>query len=243
MPVVLSEWMVVNIKTRRAHFWSLTLVAVLAVGCGGSRGGAEGDAGASGVPPSLPRAESAAEDSIDLVLAGKRDKVVKMAGRLDDLANGDLPRDLQDVASADEIKELQSRTADFVRIAPDGEPVAVGLAANRAFELIAGFFGRYETKTPGEVLLLDYYDFEAKLQALAHDMAKVRATVDRMAGIWLGLDDAVRSHRGGSGPADAFDAHVAAMERLTTGSDFPALVKEAQHGLDLVDELEHVFVS
>ena len=234
--------MVVNIKTQ-VRLVSLTLVAVLAAGCGGNRGGAKEDSGASGVPKSLPRAESAAEDSIDLVLAGKRDKVVTMAQRLDDLANEDLPRDLQDVASADEIKDLQSRTAEFVRIAPDGEPVAVALAANRAFELIAGFFGRYETKTPGEVMLLDYYDFEAKLQALAHDMTKVRATVDRMAETWLGLDDAVRSQRGGSGPADDFDAHVAAMEKLTTGSDFSALAKEAQHGLDLVDELENVFVS
>lgn len=192
---------------------------------GGSPSTAEQNSSGS-IPRSLGAAESAAEDSIDLILAGKREATVESAATLVDLAGGDLADDLDGVATEEEIADLNSRAEALARIAPDGEPVDVALAANHAFELIAGFFGRFDSEVPGEVLLLDYYDFEAKLRALAEDIDTVRSTVGRLSEVWNGLRADFPSGNGGTAAGKRFDAHVAAMQTLVgAGTDFAAMVK------------------
>jgi hypothetical protein len=88
---------------------------------------------------------------------------------------------------------------------------------------------------------MDYSDFEAKLQALAGHRARVAKAADGLAGVWAALRARVVA-AGGKAAAGRFDAHVAAMRSLL-GADAPerALAREAQHGLDLVDEVEQVY--
>jgi hypothetical protein len=215
-------------------------LAVLAAGCG--RG--EGNEGRSSVPKSLSRAESAAEDSIDLILAGKRDQAVKSAGKLDELAQRDLPDDLEGVASKEELGELQARAAELAKIAPTGEPITVALAANRAFEVVAGLFGKFPSDVPGTVLVLDYLEFEAKLRSLAHDIEPLRAVVTRVSTTWAELAKTFPAGDKAGAVRGRFDAHVAAMTSLAAaGTDFDGMAKEAQHGLDLVDEIEEVYAG
>jgi hypothetical protein len=217
----------------------------LAIAAGAAFGAArarDGEEGRGSIPRSLSRAESAAEDSIDLILAGKRDKAVRSAGTLDDLAQGDLAEDLEGVASKEELGELRARAAELARIAPAGEPLAVALAANHAFELIAGFFGKFPSDVPGAVLTLDYLDFEAKLQALAHNVEAERATVTRLSATWREVAKNFPTGEGAAAVRSRFDAHVAALGALAAaGTDFDGMAREAQHGLDLVDEIEGVY--
>jgi hypothetical protein len=56
-------------------------LAVFGTACSGSS--AEDREGRKSIPRSLSRAESASEDSIDLILANKRDKAIRSAGDLD----------------------------------------------------------------------------------------------------------------------------------------------------------------
>ena len=226
---------------RRSRGAAVALGVALAI-VGAACGGGEGEAGRRSVPRSLSRAESAAEDTIDLILAGKRDQAVRSAGTLDKLAHGDLEEDLQGTASKEELGEFQARAAEVARIAPAGEPIAVALAANRAFELVARFFGRYQSDVPGSVMFLDYLDFEAKLRALAHEIDPVRATVDQLSKTWSELAKGFPSGEKATAARTRFEAHVAAMATLVAaGTDFEGMAKEAQHGLDLVDELEAVY--
>ena len=219
------------------------VLAVFGTACGGSEG-EEKEAGQRSIPRSLSRAESAAEDSIDLILAGKRDKAVKSAATLDDLAQRDLARDLEGIASKEELGELQARASELAKIAPTGEPIEVALAANHAFELVAQLFGKFQSAVPGTVLVLDYLDFEAKLRALAHEIDPVRTTVTRLSTTWGELLKTYPSGDKASAARGRFEAHVAAMTSLATaGTDFDGLAKEAQHGLDLVDELEEVYAG
>jgi hypothetical protein len=221
---------------------AVALAVAFGTGCGKDHEAEE--AGPRSVPRSLSRAESAAEDSIDLILAGQRDKAVKSAGALDELAQRDLAHDLEGIASKEELGELQARAGELAKIAPTGEPIAVALAANHAFELIAQLFGRFQSAVPGTVLVLDYLDFEAKLRALAHEIDPVRATVTRLTTTWGELTKTFPSGDKAAAARGRFDAHVAAMTSLATaGTDFDGLAKEAQHGLDLVDELEEVYAG
>jgi hypothetical protein len=218
-------------------------LAVFGMACD-SNGGEGSEAGRRSIPRSLRQAESAAEDSIDLILAGKRDQTVRSANTLDKLAQDDLARDLEGIASKEELGELQARAGELAGIAPTGEPIAVALAANHAFELIAGFFGKFKSDVPGAVLLLDYLDFEAKLRAMAHEIDPVRATVTRLSTTWSELAKTFPSGDKAGAARTRFDAHVAAMTTLAAaGTDFDGLANEAQHGLDLVDELEEVYAS
>jgi hypothetical protein len=216
-------------------------LAVLAAGCGRS---GEGNEGRSSVPKSLSRAESAAEDSIDLILAGKRDQAVKSASKLDELAQRDLPDDLEGTASKEELGELQARAAELAKIAPTGEPIAVALAANHAFEVVAGLFGKFPSDVPGTVLVLDYLEFEAKLRSLAHEIEPLRAVVTRVSTTWAELAKTFPSGDKAGAVRGRFDAHVAAMTSMAAaGTDFDGMATEAQHGLDLVDEIEEVYAG
>jgi len=232
----------------RGRRWGAVVVALgvaLAVfGTACSRSGGEDSEGPKGIPRSLSRAESAAEDSIDLILAGKRDKAIRSAGDLDKLAQGDLVKDLEGVASKEELGELQARAADLAQIAPAGEPMAVALAANHAFELIARLFGKFQSDVPAAVLTLDYLDFEAKLRSLGHDIDPLRAAVNRLSSTWSELSKSFPSGDKAGAVRGRFDAHVAAMTSMATaGTDFDGMANEAQHGLDLVDEIEEVYAG
>ena len=170
--------------------YGAALVALtVALVAGGTACGSDGgdEAGGRSVPKSLRKAESAAEDSIDLILAGKRAETVRSAVTLDQLAQGDLAEDLEGIATKEELGELQGRAADLARIAPEGEPIDVALAANRAFEPIARIFGRFASDVPGAVMMLDYYDFEAKLRAIAHELVGVRSAIDGLSSTWTEL--------------------------------------------------------
>ena len=219
-------------------------VALAVFGTACSRRSGEESEGRKSIPRSLSRAESAAEDSIDLILAGNRDKAIRSATNLDQLAQRDLAKDLEGVANKEELGELQARAADLARIAPSGEPIAVALAANHAFELIAQLFGNFQSDVPGAVLVLDYLDFEAKLRALAHDIDPRRATVTRLSTTWSELAKTFPSGDKARAVRGRFDAHVAAMTSMAAaGTDFDGMAREAQHGLDLVDELEEVYAG
>jgi hypothetical protein len=219
------------------------MLAVLTTACARTDG-QENDEGRRSVPRSLSRAESAAEDTIDLILAGQRDKAVRSAGNLDKLVQGELADDLEGVATKEELGQLQARANELSNVVATGEPVAVALAANHAFELVAQLFGKFRSDVPAAVLTLDYLDFEAKLRALAREIDPVRAGVTRLAATWSELSQTLPLGDKAAAARAAFDAHVAAMTGLATaGTDFDALAKEAQHGLDLVDRLENVYAG
>lgn len=218
------------------------LVAVVALAMAAAACGVGGGDGGGSIPRSLARAESAAEDTIDLVLGGKREEAVRSATTLDKLAHGDLEKDLEGTATKEELGEFQSRAAELARLAPDGEPIDVALAANRAFEIIARFYGRYEGDVPGAVMQLDHLDFEAKLRAIARQLDPLRSTVDQLARTWTAVSTQLPSGDKASAARTQFDGHVAAMGALVAaGTDFDGMAKEAERGLDLVDELEGVF--
>ena len=90
---------------------------------------------------------------------------------------------------------------------------------------------------PASVTELDYLDFEAKLESRAHDTAKLRQAVDRLGAKW----DSVRPQVSDARAAASFDAHVKAITALADNADPARTQREAQHGLDLVDELEQSF--
>ena len=218
-------------------------LAVLTTACARSEG-QENDEGRRSVPRSLSRAESAAEDTIDLILAGQRDKAVRSAGNLDKVVQGDLAEDLDGVATKEELGQLQARASDLSKIVATGEPVAVALAANHAFELVARLFGKFHSDVPAAVLTLDYLDFENKLRALSKEIDLVRAGVASLSTTWGELSKTLPLGDKAAAARRRFDAHVAAMTSLATaGTDFDGLAKEAQHGLDLVDELEEVYAG
>ncbi|HEV8153118.1 MAG TPA: hypothetical protein VGP78_09305 [Solirubrobacteraceae bacterium] len=193
------------------------------------------------VPPALRTVESAAEDTIDHALAGDRAKAVRTANALVAAADGPAKRALTAAGvGRGPIQDLHARSAEVARLAPKGELLAVALAANHAFELVPGFFARYQTRVPARVQTLDYLDFEAKLRARAHDDAQLRAAAEALRQEWGGLRPGV-VRAGGARPAAAFDAHVRRLTRLAGGSAGAEAAREAQHGLDLVDELEAVY--
>lgn len=225
-------------------YGAAAVALAIALAAGATACGSDGGDGAGGrsIPKSLRRAESAAEDSIDPVLANKRAETIRRTVALDQLAQGELAEDLEGIATKEELGELQGRAAELARIAPEGEPIEVALAANRALEPIARVFGRFASDVPNAVMMLGYYEFEAKLRALAGQLDGVRSAVDRLSSTWTEL---VKTFPAGEEPAatrSPSEAHAGAMTSLVAaGTDFDGMAREAEHGLDLVDELKAVY--
>jgi hypothetical protein len=192
------------------------------------------------IPASLRTAESASEDTIDLALAGRRAKVVEKANSLKKVAHGSAAAALHAAGVSDRrIAEFRARADTVARLAPHAALLRVALAANRAFGLIPGFFALYDSPVPAQVTALDHLDFEAKLQAKAGDAAALRAAVAGLERTWARLRPGVVA-AGGVSVARKFDAHVARLRRLAAHAG-PATAREAQRGLDLVDEIEAVY--
>jgi hypothetical protein len=192
------------------------------------------------IPHALRTAESAAEDTIDLALAGRRPRVVAKAHALRAAADGPAGPALRAAGVSEaEIAEFRARAREVERLAPAAGLLRVALASNRAFGMIAGFYARYDSRIPAPVSALDHLDFEAKLQAAAGDRAALQAAAADLARTWTALRPGV-VRAGGARTARRFDAHVARLRRLAVAGGRPA-EREAQRGLDLVDEIEAVY--
>jgi hypothetical protein len=202
--------------------------------------GAAGTARHGPIPRALRAAESDAEDTIDLALAGRRDRVVAKARALKAVADGPARSALHAAGVTDaEIAEFRARADEVALLSTTAPLLRVAIASNRAFALIPTFFARYDSPIPPQVTTLDHLDFEAKLQAKAGDARALRSAVTGLGGMWARLRPQVVA-AGGRRVARRFDAHVARMSRFAT-SGGPATVREAQRGLDLVDEIEAVY--
>jgi len=134
---------------------------------------------------------------------------------------------------------FRARAQEVARLAPTAGLLRVALASNRAFALIAGFFAHFESRIPAQVSALDHLDFEAKLQATAGDRTALRSAAAELERTWAALRPGVVDV-GGARVARRFDAHVARLLALSAAGGRPA-AREAQRGLDLVDEIEAVY--
>jgi hypothetical protein len=232
----------------RSRGWFALAAGVLVLGCASGLASCGGDSQDAGetvskgpIPPSLRTAESASEDIIDLALQDKRGAVVARAKVLKAVADGPAARALRrSGAPAREIVEFQRRAAVVSQVAGDAPLLDVALASNATFELVPAFFARYENPVPATVTRLDYLDFAAKLQSLKGDRRALAAAVRSLERTWRRLRPQLVA-AGGERVAPAFDKHVDAMRALAANHQPPRTQREAQHGLDLVDRLEHVY--
>ena len=209
--------------------------------CGGDSQEPAKPASKDAVPASLRTAESASEDIIDLALQHDRAGVVARAKVLTAVADGPAATALRrSGAPAAEIVEFQRRAAAVARVSADAPLLDVALASNAAFELVPAFFARYDDPVPATVLKLDYLDFAAKLRSLQGDERALGAAVRSLERTWGRLRPHVVA-AGGEKVAPLFDAHVGAMRALAANRQPAKTQKEAQHGLDLVDEVESVY--
>jgi hypothetical protein len=232
----------------RSPGWFMLAAGALVLGCASWLPACGGDSRDSGrtvskgpIPASLRTAESASEDIIDLALQHKRDGVVARAKVLKAVADGPAARALHTSgAPAADIVEFQRRAAVVSRVATHAPFINLALASNAAFELVPAFFERYDSPVPGTVIRLDYLNFAAKLQSLKGDRRALGAAVRSLEGTWGRLRPHVVAARGAR-VAAAFDKHVRAMRALGANREPAKTQREAQHGLDLVDKLEHVY--
>lgn len=70
----------------------------------------------------------------------------------------------------------------------------------------------------------------------------MRSAVDRLSATWTELVKTFPSGEEAAATRSRFEAHAGAMASLVAaGTDFDGMAREAEHGLDLVDELETVY--
>src|SRR4051812_9791245 len=124
---------------------ALTVAVLLVAGCGGSDEGTStaprtqpaAAAPRGPVPPAVSTVESAAEDTIDFALAGRRAKVVATARRLQTAADGAAGSALRRAGvSSAQVADFRRRATEVARLAPHAGLLQVALASNHAFEMV-----------------------------------------------------------------------------------------------------------
>lgn len=139
-----------------------------------------------------------------------------------------------------QIRAFQQRADRTARLSlTNGSALQVSLAANSVSQLMPGFYARYQDPVPASVLKLDYLDREVQLRSQAGQQAKLRAAVRQLDATWQQLRPRLVK-AGGAKVAKAYDQHVHA---LTRGGPAPTIQQQAVHGLDLVDQMEGVFLG
>jgi len=193
------------------------------------------------VPTVLSQVESSAEDIVDYALAGDRPKVIAGAATLRSAAAGPAAAALRrSGASTAEVASLKQRAGRVDALSRRGALISVALGANAVSGLMPGLYAHFRTPVPPLVLRLDYLDREVQLRSLAHQAQKVAVAVQGIRQTWPHLRPKVVA-AGGASEAAAFDRHVAVMSRLAPGAR-TEIQAEAVRGLQLVDELEQVFL-
>ena len=195
----------------------------------------------STVPKPLTRAETAAEDVIGYLEQGQPAKSKAEARILRDLAHGQAADALRRAGvSAARIKAFQQRADRTAKLSLTGAPaLQVSQAANSVSQLMPGFYSRYHDPVPPTVLKLDYLDRQVQLDSQAGRRGHLRQTVQQLDATWQQLrPQLVRA--GGASVATAYDQHVRALK---AGGTPAAIQKQAMHGLDVVDQMEGVFLG
>ena len=199
-------------------------------------------AATSSVPAPLTRAETAAEDVIGYLEKGRPAKSKAEVRILRNLAHGAAADALRHAGvSQSRIAAFQRRADRTARLSLGGAPtLKVSQAANSVSQLMPGFYARFHDPVPAAVLKLDYLDRQVQLDAQAGDRAKLRQTIGQLETTWRQVRPQLVKKAGGTSVASAYDQHVAALRNRVTLS---AAQKYAVHGLDVVDQMEKVFLG
>jgi len=196
----------------------------------------------STVPKALTRAETAAEDVIGFLEQGKPAKSKAEARILRDLAHGKAADVLRQAgvneASIRALHKRADRTAALS--ATNASALRVSLAANSVSQLMPRFYGLYQDPVPASVLKLDYLERQIQLESKAGNRAGVDRAVRQLGATWSKLRAQLASKPKGQQVAKSYDKHVRALEQ---GGTATATQAEAVNGLDLVDQMEGVFLG
>jgi hypothetical protein len=117
---------------------------------------------------------------------------------------------------------------------------AVARAATRVIGATEGLVAFYRPTLPREALALEVLGRELAVDGLIDDLSAAAGHARELQAAW----EAVRARvlaKGGTRPAEAYDASVRAVQQAIEARDAPRLVNIANRGLQLAAEIHAVF--
>ena len=196
---------------------------------------------ASTVPASVKRAETAAEDVTGFLEKGQPAKSRAEAQLLRQLAHGRAAADMRKGGvPASTVKAFQQRADRVAKLSAGNAPqLRQSLAANHVSQLMPSVYGHFTDPVPPAVLRLDYLDREIQLRSQSGQVDRQRAATADLVRTWKDLRPQLVK-AGGTKVATSYDAHIKA---LGAGGQPTALQQQALKGLDIVDQMEGVFLG
>lgn len=193
------------------------------------------------VPAGLLDVEGQAEDAYDKALAGDFAAVVIAADEIDSAWQAYRAQAVTDGATPADVDAMDTAISELRSVAASSTEVAiVARAANAISAPMDELFSLYDPIVPPDILALDYLGREVVLDGMEVDMAAATADVDTIDTTWAGVRPIV-VEAGGDVVAMDYDASITALRADIAAQDGPALVTEANAGLELVDVMEGVF--
>ncbi len=235
-------------STHRLHTIALLISAVL-LGLGMSSCASEtsstvtAPAAAVSVPAQLDNVESAAEDAYDLALSGDINGARAKAQALSDDWDNFKPDAVNAGASSQLVQQVDQAVTAFTQTASQSSnKFAVARAANGVSRYMDQLYRLYSPTVPPAVMRLDYLGRELALDGRQGRLQQARQTLTTTRSTWQALQPTLIDAGGqtvAGGYATTLDAIAAAIDR----GDGAQLTRQANHSLDLVDDMERVFLK
>jgi hypothetical protein len=189
----------------------------------------------------VKRAETAAEDVIGNLEKGLSARSRAEAHLVQALAHGSAAADLRNSGiPALKVRVLQQRADRVAQLSASGAPTLdVSLAANDLSRLMPSLYAHYSDPVPATVLKLNYLEREVQLQSRSAQPVRERAAINSLRSTWAKLRPLL-VRAGGAKVAAAYDAHMIALDAPAQPGAFQ---QEAVKGLDLIDQMEGVFLG
>jgi hypothetical protein len=218
---------------------ALALLAALVLGLSACDGGSS--EGGGKVPEPLDTIEAQAEDIIDIVPAGKWDKVGDDVATVVEAWGTYRARALKDGADQALVDRFDAALVDLGASAEAREPEETMQAANDLSAPTVEFYGLYDTGRPVDIGRLDVIGRQIVLEADRQDAAAAGVQVDKAQSIWDGSLKADILDHDGKDVAGKTDASLAALQRARAAGDFVALRTQANEFLEIVDDMERLY--
>jgi hypothetical protein len=217
---------------------AVTLFGLAACGNGGSKDSAK--------KPKLPRPletiEAQAEDIIDIVPAGRWDKVGTDVTAIDVAWSSYRLQALRDGATPGQLVDFDGALNGLKAAAGAKKPAETMQASNDVSSVTADLYGLFDIGRPAAIGRLDVIGRQIILEVDRNDLAAAGRQVAQVDGIWnrSGLRADILKHDGKK-VAKQTDDNLAAMQKAGAAGDSATVRRLANEFLEIVDRMEDLY--
>lgn len=192
------------------------------------------------VPNSLANIEAQAEDIIDVAPRESWQAINADVASISDSWTTYRPQAVEDGAQQTLLVTFDLAFVRLQAAATAQDKTATMQASNDISAVVVDLFDLYHPAIPVDVGRLDVLERQIVLDVAAGDFVGAEEVLANVNAVWVTLKPSVLAHQG-EATAQQFEASLAAQAEALSEQDAGTLNREANDGLEIVDDMERLY--